>query len=198
MFWCTVQTQIRLLFRHLLFVNSYPEYWHIIWRKCLKFFNIYHTWDDYSFFVKLVNCHLYYSQKLACRILFIALLNLHNILKKMIIVMFVYTFDFIFSPCILRLSVSCTVKPVKNGHSKIDKTKILMTNGSLMKVERSILEYFWPVLSNNWSWKPTMLWRRGTCYLWLRFSIKKILLIEISELCKCCLIGWMLSFDTPA
>ena len=41
-----------------------------------------------------------------------------------------------------------TVKPVenKNGHSKIDKTKILMTNGSLMKVESmaewSILQYF--------------------------------------------------------
>ena len=28
-----------------------------------------------------------------------------------------------------------TVKPVLNGHSNIDKTKILMTNGSLMKVE---------------------------------------------------------------
>ena len=27
------------------------------------------------------------------------------------------------------------VKPVLKGHSKIDKTKILMTNGSLMKVE---------------------------------------------------------------
>ena len=26
------------------------------------------------------------------------------------------------------------VKPVLNGHSKIDKTEILMTNGSLMKV----------------------------------------------------------------
>ena len=29
-----------------------------------------------------------------------------------------------------------TVKPVLSGHSKIDKTKILMTNSSLMKVER--------------------------------------------------------------
>ena len=29
----------------------------------------------------------------------------------------------------------CTVKPVLSSHSKIDKTKILMTNGSLMKVE---------------------------------------------------------------
>ena len=30
---------------------------------------------------------------------------------------------------------SYTVKPVLSGHSKIDKTQILMTNGSLMKVE---------------------------------------------------------------
>ena len=39
-----------------------------------------------------------------------------------------------------------TAKPVLRGHSKIDKTKILMTNGSLMKVksiaEWSILQYF--------------------------------------------------------
>ena len=42
-----------------------------------------------------------------------------------------------------------TVKPVLSGHSKIDKTQILMTNGSLMKVESiaecshwSILQYF--------------------------------------------------------
>ena len=42
-----------------------------------------------------------------------------------------------------------TVKPVLNGHSKIDKTKNLMTNGSVMKVESiaecslwSILQYF--------------------------------------------------------
>ena len=28
-----------------------------------------------------------------------------------------------------------TVKPVLSGHSKIDKTKILMTNGSFMKVK---------------------------------------------------------------
>ena len=29
-----------------------------------------------------------------------------------------------------------TVKPVLSGYSKIDKTKVLMTKGSLMKVER--------------------------------------------------------------
>ena len=43
----------------------------------------------------------------------------------------------------------------------MNKTKVLMTNGSLMKVESiaecshwSILQYFWPALSDNWSWKP--------------------------------------------
>ena len=30
-----------------------------------------------------------------------------------------------------------TVKPVLSGHSKMDKTKVLKTNGSLMKVERT-------------------------------------------------------------
>ena len=34
-----------------------------------------------------------------------------------------------------------TVKPIFSGHSKIHKTKILMTNGSLMKV-KSIAEAF--------------------------------------------------------
>ena len=38
-----------------------------------------------------------------------------------------------------------TVKPVLNCHSKIDKTKVLKTNGSLMKVESiaecSLLEH---------------------------------------------------------
>ena len=43
----------------------------------------------------------------------------------------------------------------------MDKTKILMANGSLMKVESiaecskgSILQYFWPALNNNRSWRP--------------------------------------------
>ena len=31
--------------------------------------------------------------------------------------------------------LDCTVKPVLSGHSKIYKTKVLMANGSLMKVE---------------------------------------------------------------
>ena len=56
---------------------------------------------------------------------------------------------------------SCTVKPVLSGHSKIDKRKILMASGCLMKVESiaecshwSTLQYFWPALSDNWSRKP--------------------------------------------
>ena len=35
----------------------------------------------------------------------------------------------------VKITIMNTVKPVQNGHSKIDKTKILMTNGSLMKVK---------------------------------------------------------------
>ena len=56
------------------------------------------------------------------------------------------------------MSLINTVKPALSSHSKKDKTKILITNGSLMKVERiaecspwSILQYFWPTLSDNWS-----------------------------------------------
>ena len=71
-------------------------------------------------------------------------------------------------PWICKLG--CTVKPVYNGHSKIDKTKILMTNGSSMKVKSfaecspwSILQYFWPALSNNWSWKPIFCLFEGGC-----------------------------------
>ena len=59
------------------------------------------------------------------------------------------------------LRKKCTVKPVLSSHSKIEKTKMIMTNGILMKVKSfaecsswSILQYFWAALSNNRSWKP--------------------------------------------
>ena len=56
-------------------------------------------------------------------------------------------------------SLLYTVKHVISDHSKIDTTKILITNGSLMKVEsiadRSswniILQYLNPALSDSWS-----------------------------------------------
>ena len=41
-----------------------------------------------------------------------------------------------------------TVKPVLSSHSKIDKTKVLKTNGSLMKVE-SIAECSLGAFSNT-------------------------------------------------
>ena len=60
-----------------------------------------------------------------------------------------------------RALVPVTFKPVLSGHSEIDKTQILMTNGSLMKVEsiaECFLQYFLPALSDNRSknqlWSP--------------------------------------------
>ena len=53
--------------------------------------------------------------------------------------------DSIYHDC----DINITVNPVLSGHSKIDKTNILMTNSSLMNVESiaecspwSILQYF--------------------------------------------------------
>ena len=59
-----------------------------------------------------------------------------------------------------------TVKPVLSGHSNIDKTKILMTNCSLMKV-KSIAEcspsvVFLSALRDNWSKNHSLvILRRG-------------------------------------
>ena len=46
---------------------------------------------------------------------------------------------------IARAPLQCTLKPVLSSHSKIGKAKILMTDGSLMKVKSiagCILQYF--------------------------------------------------------
>ena len=43
----------------------------------------------------------------------------------------------------------CKVKPVFSGHSKIDETKILITDGNLMQVkvlQNATLGPFWPAL----------------------------------------------------
>ena len=47
--------------------------------------------------------------------------------------------------------MSDIVKPVLSGHSKIDKTKVLKTNGSSMKVE-SIAECSFEALQILLSW----------------------------------------------
>ena len=56
-----------------------------------------------------------------------------------------------------------TVNLCDTAAHKIDKTKILMTTGSLMKVERiaessllSILQYFWPIAPDK-DWKHLFL-----------------------------------------
>ena len=72
-------------------------------------------------------------------------------------------------------------KPVLSSHLKIDKTKIFWQNGSLMKVKSiaecshwSILQYFWPALSDNWSWKPFLgIFESG------RF--RQVLLYQVNE-----------------
>ena len=63
-------------------------------------------------------------------------------------------------PDVMSYDSYSKTSPVLSGHSKIDKTKILMATGSSMKVESiaecskgSILQYFWPALSDNLSWK---------------------------------------------
>ena len=63
------------------------------------------------------------------------------------------------------------VKPALSGNSKIDKTKVLKTNGSLMKVDRiakcslGIMQYFRPAWSDNWSWNPIFGIFESGCFI---------------------------------
>ena len=76
-----------------------------------------------------------------------------------------------------------TVKPVLSNHSKIDKTKILLTNGSLMQVKsiaecslRSILQYFWPALSD------TVISLENQIFIFLRVAILRPVLLYMFSL----------------
>ena len=70
------------------------------------------------------------------------------ILHPKILLILTYMFKYTFCIKLIQHYVSKhTVKAVLSGHSKIDKTKILKTKGS-------ILQYFWSALSDSWSWKP--------------------------------------------
>ena len=60
----------------------------------------------------------------------------------------VYSFNTKLTNGILQVNLSLTVKPVLSGHSKIEKTIVLKTNGILMKVE-SITEYSLGVFGNT-------------------------------------------------
>ena len=64
-----------------------------------------------------------------------------------------------------------TVKPILSCHLKIDDTKVLKENGNLMVVENiaecspwSILQYFWPALSDNRYWKPIFMFFLSAAY----------------------------------
>ena len=68
---------------------------------------------------------------------------------------------------LLEYSKTC----VKQSLKKLDRTKTLMTSGSLMKVESitqcspwSILRYFWPTFSDNCSWKPFFGLFKSGCF----------------------------------
>ena len=59
-------------------------------------------------------------------------------------------------------------------NSKIDKTKILMTNGSLMTVESvaecspwSFLQHFWPALSDDWSFWERPFYTGFLLFTWI-------------------------------
>ena len=56
--------------------------------------------------------------------------------------------------CLPKNLFAGSVKPVLSGHSKKDKTKAFKTYCSIMKVDESILQYFWPAWSDNRFWKP--------------------------------------------
>ena len=48
-----------------------------------------------------------------------------------------YLFNgYLFSTCMFHFFIRSTVKPVLSGHSKIDKTKVLKTNGKPRDVNK--------------------------------------------------------------
>ena len=64
---------------------------------------------------------------------------------------------------------TCVKQLLKNRQNKL--WNILMTTGSLMNVKSiaecslwSILQYFWPALSDGWSWKPIFCLFESSCF----------------------------------
>ena len=81
-----------------------------------------------------------------------------------------------------QYSKTCLKQPLKK-----DKTKILIINGSLMKVESiaecspwSILQYFWPALSDNWS-----SFLSGRLRQVLMYNQQSIYIYAYKCLCQC-------------
>ena len=88
----------------------------------------------------------------------------------------------------LIYSKTCLKRPRKK-----DKTQILMTNGSLMQVESiaecspwSILQYFWPALSDSWSLNPIFgLFESGRFYQVLHY-------LQWMKVILCLLRDWLI------
>ena len=77
-----------------------------------------------------------------------------------------------------------TVNPVLSSHLKIDKIKVFMENGSVMENESiaecspwSILQYFWPALSDNWYWKQFFF----VCVFFLIGRLRQVLLYQVRD-----------------
>ena len=89
----------------------------------------------------------------------------------------------------LIYSKTCLKRPRK----KKDKTQILMTNGSLMQVKSiaecspwSILQYFWPALSDSWSLNPIFgLFESGRFY-------QVLLYLQWMKVILCLLSDWLI------
>ena len=83
----------------------------------------------------------------------------------------------------LRITSLEIAQKVLSGHLKKDKTNVLMENGSLMTVKSiaecspwSILQYFWPALSDNWYWKPSLVF-------FLSCRLRQVLLYTYRSMC---------------
>ena len=102
----------------------------------------------------LIIVNQYYSLKLTCRQLLLSLLFPHSIFQGKI----------------------HTVKPVLRGHTKIDKTKVFKTSGSLVQVHRSILKYLWCAGLENIFWGLLLSVRLRRVLLFFFFKNCELLL----------------------
>ena len=113
------------------------------------------------FYIKYIKTFLYFFLNETLWVTFPLFTDFH--FKKIVYLIFLWI-------PILFLVNEITVKHVLRGHSKIDKTNTLMTNGSFMKVQSiaecspwSILQYFWPALSDNPSYNPLLVFFLSGC-----------------------------------
>ena len=74
----------------------------------------------------------------------------------------------------------CTVKPILSGHSKIEKTKVLKTNGSLMKVE-SIAECSKRAFCNTFDLHSTIIFLENQILVFFLSGPLRQVLLYLSQ-----------------